>query len=175
MKSLFGYETYYRKFIKGFAHLSDLLNKFLQKDHQFQWNEACEQAFNLLKKAFCEIVTLKFPNFSKPFIVDTDECDVGIGAVVFQLNEVNVEQPFEYYSRSLSKFERKYAVTRTKMLALVEALRHFRCYLLGKMFKVRTYHIALQWLRTFKEPVGQVGRWIERLSEYDFDIVHRPG
>ena len=61
------------------------------------------------------------------------------------------------------------------MLALIEALRHFRCYLLGQMFKVRTDHSALQWLWTFKEPVGQVARWIERLAEYDFDIVHRPG
>ena len=61
------------------------------------------------------------------------------------------------------------------MLALVEALRHFRRYLLGKMFKVQTDHSALQWLRTFKEPVGQVAQWIERLAEYEFDIVHRPG
>ena len=61
------------------------------------------------------------------------------------------------------------------MLALVEALRHFRCYRLGNKFKVRTDHSALQWLRTFKEPVGQVIQWIERLAEYDFDLVHRPG
>ena len=141
----------------------------------FQWNETCEQAFNSLKKAFCEIVTLKFPNFSRPFIFDTDASDVGIGAVLFQLNKVNVEQPVGYYSCSLSKSERKYGVTRTEMLALFEALRHFRSYLLGKKYKVRTDHSALQWLRTFKEPVGQVARLIERLAEYDFDIVHLPG
>ena len=51
----------------------------------------------------------------------------------------------------------------------------FRCYLIGKKFKVRTDHSALKWLRTFKKPVGQVARWIERLAEYDFEIVHRPG
>ena len=95
------YATYYRKFIKGFAHLSNPLKKLLQKDHLFQWNEACEQAFNSLKKAFCEIVTLMFLNCSRPFIVDTDASDVGIGAVLSQLNEMNVEQPIGYYSRSL--------------------------------------------------------------------------
>ena len=75
---------------------------------------------------------------------------MGIGAVLSQLNKSNVEQPLAYYSRSLSKPERKYAVTRKEMLALVDSLRHFRYYLIGKKFKVRTDHSALQWLRTFK-------------------------
>ena len=75
----------------------------------------------------------------------------------------------------MSKPKQKYAVTRKEMLALVDSLRHFRCYILGKKFKVCTDHGALQWLRTFKEPVGQVARWIKRLAEYDFDIEHRPG
>ena len=132
VRSLLGYASYYRKFIKGFAYLSENLNKLLQNDHPFQWNETCEQAFNSLKTAFCEIVTLKFSNFSRLFIVDIDASDVCIGAVLSQLNKVNVEQPVGYYSRSLSKSERKYAVTRKKMLVLVEAFRHFRCYLLGK-------------------------------------------
>ena len=61
------------------------------------------------------------------------------------------------------------------MLALVDSLRHYRCYLLGKKFTVRTDHSALQWLRTFKEPSGHIARWIEQMAEYDFDIIHRPG
>ena len=175
VRSFLGYATYYRKFIRNFAKVADPLNKLLQKDHTFHWSSLCEESFTLLKKAFSDVVTLAYPNFSKPFIVDTDASDVGIGAVLSQLNTANVEQPVCYFSRSLSKPERKYAVTRKEMLALVDSLRHFRCYLLGKKFTVRTDHSALQWLRTFKEPVGQVARWIERLAEYDFDILHRPG
>ena len=170
-----GYASYYRKFIRGFAYIADHLNKLLHKNHLFQWTVECEDAFKALKKAFLEVVTLAYPDFSKPFIVDTDASDVGIGAVLSQLNNSNVEQPLAYYSRSLSKPERKYAVTRKEMLALVDSLHHFWCYLIGKKFKVRTDHSALQWLKTFKEPVGQVARWIERLAEYDFEIVHRPG
>lgn len=175
VRSFLGYATYYRKFIPSFAHIAHPLNKLLQKDQIFQWSPACEEAFQTLKKAFCEIVTLAYPNFAVPFIVDTDASDFGIGAVLSQKNSANIEQPIAYYSRSLSKSERKYAVTRKEMLALVDALKHFRCYLLGKKFLVRTDHSALQWLRTFKEPVGQVARWIEQLAEYNFDIVHRAG
>ena len=116
--------------------LPTLLNKLLQKNKHFQWSGECEEAFVSLKKAFCEVVTLAYPNFSKDFTVDTDASDFGIGAVISQLNENGVEQPIGYYSRSLSKAERKYAVTRKEMLALVEALHHFRCYLLGQKFRV---------------------------------------
>ena len=136
LRALFGYASYCRKFIRGFAHV-DPLNKLLQKDHPFQWTNSCENAFASFKKAFVEMVTLAYPDFTKPFIIDTDVSDVGIKAVLLQLNKSSQEQPLAYYSRSLSKPERKYAVTRKEMLALVDALRHFPCYLIGKRFNVR--------------------------------------
>ena len=61
------------------------------------------------------------------------------------------------------------------MLAVVESSKHFRFYVLGRRFLVRTDHSALQWLRNFKESVGKMARWLERLAEYDFEIVHRAG
>ena len=64
---------------------------------------------------------------------------------------------------------------RKEMLAVVMSLKHFRFYVLGRRFLVHTDHSALQWLRNFKEPVGQMARWYERLAEYDFEIVHRAG
>ena len=174
-RSFLGYATYYRKFIRGFAHIAEPLHKLLQKEHEFYWSSECEESFKTIKAAFADTITLAYPDFSKPFIVDCDASDFGIGGVLSQIVRPGVEQPVSYFSRTLSKPERKYAVTRKEMLALVESLKHFRCYILGRKFKVRTDHSALQWLRTFKEPVGQVARWVERLAEYDFDIEHRPG
>ena len=173
-RSFLGYATYYRKFIQNFSSIAEPLNKLLQKDHEFKWNEHCEQSFNNLKKAFSDVITLAYPDFTKSFTVDCDASDYGIGGVLSQ-TIIGVERPIACFSRSLSKAERKYSVTRKEMLGLADSLRHFRCYVLGKKFRVRTDHSALQWLRTFKEPVSQVARWIERLAEYDFDIEHRPG
>ena len=79
------------------------------------------------------------------------------------------------FSRTLSKPELKYAVIRKEMLAVVDLFRYFRCSIFGRKFKVRTYHSALQLLKTFKKFVGRVARWIERLAEYDYDINHRYG
>ncbi|KAJ3581002.1 hypothetical protein NHX12_032613 [Muraenolepis orangiensis] len=52
---------------------------------------------------------------------------------------------------------------------------HFRQYLLGRPFTVRTDHSSLRWLTQMKKPEGQLARWLERLGEYNFEIVHRPG
>lgn len=70
---------------------------------------------------------------------------------------------------------RKYCVTRKELLALVFACKHFRHYLYGHKVKVNTDHSALKWLMSFKDPQGQVARWIEVLSTYDLEITHRPG
>ena len=71
--------------------------------------------------------------------------------------------------------ERNCCATRAEMLALVEFVDYFRYYLLGKKFQVRTDHHTLRWLKSFKEPQGQVARWLERLQEYEMEVVHRPG
>ncbi|GFO36097.1 retrovirus-related pol polyprotein from transposon [Plakobranchus ocellatus] len=51
----------------------------------------------------------------------------------------------------------------------------FRPYLLGHHFKERTDNNSLRWLTSFKEPQGQLARWLEELSQYDMEIIHRPG
>ena len=66
-------------------------------------------------------------------------------------------------------------VTRRELLAVVHFIQQYRHYLLGRKFELRTDHDALAWLFKFKEPEGQVARWLEALSEYDFKISHRAG
>ena len=78
-------------------------------------------------------------------------------------------------SRVLSKAEWRDCVTRRERLAVVTFLQHFHLYLLGHHFVVRTDHGSLTWLRNFRNPENQLARLLERMQEYDFDIVHRPG
>ena len=58
---------------------------------------------------------------------------------------------------------------------MVDFIDHFRYYLLGHRFLLRTDHHALKWLMSFKEPQGQVARWLERLHEYEHEIQPRTG
>ena len=135
--------------------------------------EACRAVVGL-KNALTSGPVLISPDISKTFLLDTDASDVGIGAVLSQMKDEK-ECVVAYFSQSLSKSERNYCTTRKELLAVVKAVKHFRYYLLGKPFIVRTDHSALQWLRNFKEPEGQVARWLERLQEYEFEVKHRKG
>ena len=66
-------------------------------------------------------------------------------------------------------------MTRRKLLAVVHFVKHYRHYLYGSHFIIRTDHGSLRWLYNFKEPEGQIARWLETLGMYDFKIIHRPG
>jgi len=144
------------------------------KNKKFDWTSSCEDGFRKLKEALVSSPILAMPNDGDPFILDTDACDVIIGAVLSQVQE-GEERVIAYASRSLSKQEKNYCVTRKKLLAVVFYSKASRQYLLGRQFLIRTDHSALQWLRTTPEPMGQQACWCEILEEFDFQIVHRPG
>ena len=61
------------------------------------------------------------------------------------------------------------------MSRMVRLTRHFKHYLLGRRFTLRTDHNILLWLMAFKNIEGQLARWIEELAVYNMEIVHRPG
>ena len=119
--------------------------------------------------------SIAHPHYDLEFILDTDASATGIGAVLSQVQDGGREHVIAYASRTLSKPERHYCVTRRELLAVVTFIHHFRPYLLGRKFSLRTDHSSITWLRNFKQPEGQLARWITKLQEYDFSISHRPG
>lgn len=117
---------------------------------------------------------LAYPTQNDNFILDTDASNYGMGAVLSQIQN-NSEKVVSYFSKSFSGPERKYCVTRRELLAIVISIKHFHHYLYGRRFTVRTDHGALRWLLNFKNPEGQMARWLEIVSSYDFEIIHRAG
>ena len=174
VRSFLGTCSYYRRFIKGFADIARPLHQLTEKDVDFLWNENCQTAFECLKKALTESPILGYPSASGLYILDTDASGIGIGAVLSQMQD-GQERVLAYYSRSLNRAERRYCVTRRELLAVIEAIKNYHHYLYGIHFKIRTDHAALKWLMRFKNPEGQVARWLEFMGTYDFDIEHRPG
>lgn len=67
------------------------------------------------------------------------------------------------------------ATSEKEALAVVNAVKVWRCYLHGGKFTVITDHNALKAILKAKEPGSRVARWIVALQEYEFDVVHRPG
>ena len=77
-----------------------------------------------------------------------------------------------YAVRALFKAERNYSTTRKELLALVWGSEHFETYLYGRRFLATADHNALRWLRNFKSSRGHVASWLERLSDFDFEVQH---
>ena len=174
VRSLVGLCSYYRRFIKNFAIIAAPLHELTKKNKQFIWTEKCETAFQQLIKSLSEAPILAYPRPECQFTLDTDASDTGIGAVLSQIID-GEEHVIAYASRSLSKPERRYCVTRRELLAVVHFVKYFRHFLYGSHFVIRTDHGSLRWLYNFKEPEGQIARWMETLAMYDFEIRHRPG
>lgn len=174
LRSFLGLCSYYRRFVKGFAAIANPLHGLTQKDKKFDWNADCETAFQDLKRLLVTSPVLALPDFSKQFVLDTDASGSGIGAVLSQIKD-GAEQVISYGSRSLTKAERRYSITRKELLAVVHFIKTYRPYLYGRRFVLRTDHSALKWMMSFKEPEGQLARWLDTLSEYDFEIRHRAG
>ncbi|GBM78131.1 Retrovirus-related Pol polyprotein from transposon 297 [Araneus ventricosus] len=174
VRSFLGLCTYYRRFVKNFSTIARPLHKLTEAKSNFNWTEECEKSFNSLKQALASSSILTYPRNDKDFILDTDASNEGIGAVLSQ-NIGNEERVIAYFSKSLGKPERNYCVTHKELLAIVKSIEHFHHYLYGRKFLLRTDHASLRWLLNFKEPEGQIARWIQRLQEYDFEIQHRKG
>ena len=174
IRSFLGLASYYRRFVPNFSTIARPLTRLTEKNQPFFWDNECEYAFTVLKDHLVNAPVLAYPIPGAPLILDTDASKFGIGGVISQLDN-GVERVISFASRSLSKAERNYCVTRKELLAAVHFVKHFRPYIYGQPFTLRTDHASLRWLINFKEPEGQLARWLEVLSEFDFKIVHRPG
>ena len=174
VRKFVGLCSYYRRYAAGFANISKSLHQLTEKGRRFVWTAECDSAFEQLKQMLTSAPILACPSGDGQFILDTDASDHGIGCV-FSQEQDGAERVIAYYSRALNKPERNYCVTRKELLAVIASIAQFHHYLYGRRFIVRSDHASLQWLMKFKQPEGQTARWLQKLQEYDFEIVHRPG
>ena len=172
--SFVGLCSYYWQFIAGFADLAAPLHALTRKNAQFKWGLEQEEAFHKLKERLTSAPILGMPQDEGVYYLDTDASDFGLSAVLSQ-EQNGQEVVLAYASRSLTRTERNYEVTRRELLAVIYGLRTYRQYLLGRRFVIRTDHSALQSLRRTPEPIGQQARWQAFIEQFDFEIRHRPG
>lgn len=173
LRAFVGFCGFYQKFIPNYAIICVPLYDLMKMNARFVWEAKHEAAFEGIKKALCAAILLYHPNYSLPFVIRTDACDFGIGAVLLQIVG-NQERPIQFNSRTLQPAERKWCVREKEALAIIWACETFRVYVHGTHFTVETDHHSLQWLLNAKEPPRLV-RWALRLSEFDFEIRYRKG
>ena len=174
VKSFLGLCGYYRKYVECFADIARPLHKACKQGKKLNWTEECQQAFERLKEALISPPILTYPVNGKEFILDTDASNVAVGAVLSQ--EIDGQEcVVAYMSKALNKHEESYCTTRKELLAVVTALKNFHHYLYGQKIHLRTDNSAVSWLRSLKNPSGQIARWLQILGTYNMTITHRSG
>jgi hypothetical protein len=142
----------------------------LKKDAHWAWTSERQLAFEHLKTALTTAPVLKIPDFTRPFEVVADASGSAIGAVLLQDG-----QPVAFESRVLSPAERNYPVGEQELLAVMHALRVWRCYLGGVHFSVTTDHNPNVYLPTIPQLSPRQARWSEYLQRFRFDWQYKPG
>ena len=85
IKSFVGLVGHYRRFIKGFAQITAPLYDLISGDNSGKKKESvqltpeAENAFQVLKEACLQAPILSFPDFTKPFLLETDASGKGLG------------------------------------------------------------------------------------------------
>jgi len=119
---------------------------------------------------------LAYPDFNKDFILDTDASHNTIGAVLSQLDDEGNEKVIAYGSHAMSKHEIGYCITRKELLAIYFFTQHFKHYLYGRQFTLRTDHKAITYMMTTKKPItSQFQTWLNFLSSLDMKLEYRKG
>ena len=173
IRSILGLIGYYRKFIPDFSERASPLTNLTRKKAKFVWNEECDHAFQDLKDCLINSPVLAFPKCSGTFVLDCDASSFALGGVLSQLQDG--EEKVIAYASTLNPAKQQYCTTKRELLAVVTFMKHFKHYLLGQKFIIRTDRAPLIWLRNFKEPEGLIARWISIIETFDYEIHYRPG
>ncbi|GJV97639.1 putative nucleotidyltransferase, ribonuclease H [Tanacetum coccineum] len=170
VRQFLGLAGYYRRFIEGFLLISKPLTKLTQKNKKYEWGTEEDEAFQTLKQKLCSAPILALPEGTENFVVYCDASHKGYGAVLMQREKV-----IAYASRQLKKHEENYMTHDLELGAVVFALRLWRHYLYGTKCTVYTDHKSLQYILDQKELNMRQRRWIELLSDYDYEIRYHLG
>ena len=189
VRSFVGLASYYRRFIPNFADKAHALTRLTRKNVAWQWGAAEQSAFDCIKECLTTTPVLGFPDFSRAFIIQTDACGYGIGAVLSQMqsmppNPGSTEEPnigseaevvIAYTSKHLNDTQSKWSTTEKEAYAIVHAIKTFHHYISGTNFTIVTDHRPLEYIMSKKEPTGRLARWALLLQSYDMTITYRPG
>ena len=109
---------------------------------EFVWSKECQQEFDALKLVLTTAPVLVYPDYSKPFILETDASLKGLGAVLSQKGNEGEIRVIAYASRSLRPSKRSmwdYSSAKIELMALKWSVcEKFKDYLLG--LKIHCFH-----------------------------------
>jgi hypothetical protein len=132
--------------------------------------ELVTTSFKQLKQVLSTTPVLQLPDFYKPFIVECDASSTGFGAVLHQENG-----PIAYFSCMIAPRHAKLVAYERELIGLVTTVKHWRPYLWGRAFVIRSDHYSLKYTLDQRLSTMPQHQWVSKLLGYDFSVEYKPG
>jgi hypothetical protein len=193
VRGFLGLTSYYRKFIEHYAHMALPLYEMSRTSpakqaggkrgepskvayRPFKWTDDCAGAFAALKRAICTAPVLAFPTKDDPYLLHTDASKYAVGAVLSQRQRDGIKV-IGYYSGKLHDPETRYPTYDRELLAIRDAVVHWKCNLHGAAvpFTVYTDHATLRHILTQPHLTIRQMDALAVLQNYDYTVKHLPG
>ncbi|KAM4060262.1 reverse transcriptase (RNA-dependent DNA polymerase) [Hirsutella rhossiliensis] len=177
VQSFLGFANYYRRFIKDFGKIATPLHDLTKKEKEFTWDDKANEAFECIKTTITQEPVLTTFDPERQIELETDASDFALGAQIGQKDDEGRLRPIAFYSKKLHGAELNYPIYDKEFLAIIQAFKEFRHYLLGSKHKIKVYtdHKNISHFATTQQLNGRQIRWAECLSEFDYEIIHRKG
>jgi hypothetical protein len=142
----------------------------LKKGVQFQWTPVTAQAFRALQQALIDAPVLVVPDFTQPFVIETDACQTGVGAVLIQK-----DHPIAYLSKSLCSKNQALSTYEKECLVILMAVDKWRPYLQQQEFTIRTDQKSLLHLTEQRLTTGMQHKAFVKLMGLTDKIQYKKG
>jgi hypothetical protein len=171
VRSFLGAVQYRRRFISNFSFIVAPLHALTSVKNTFQWGGKQQKAFNTLKEKISTTPVLALLNLQQSFEIETDDSGYTMGAILIQYHKPNC-----YHSETFNQVVVNYPTYDKELYALVQSVKKWDHYLLGKETIIHTYHQPLQYLQAqTKLQQSQHYRWMGFLQQSHLVIKYKKG
>jgi len=169
--------NFYRRFIKNFSKIVRSMVRLTQKKIIFEWNEVCQTAFDHMKRRMIEASILRHFDQTRETILEIDSFDYVNDEVLSQYDDEEVLHSVVFYSKNMSSAECNYEIYDKELLIIIRAFEHWRLELELTDISIKMFidHQALISLMKDKELSRRQMRWVQKLADFNFKIMYRPG